>query len=88
MDSSSVCTLVIPHTIPNPATPYRCNEFSFEDITALPGAVDALNSTAVVNPLPLGLSGSQMECIAGSLSTSPSVGNVTLCVIGEYVRPL
>ena len=85
MDSSGVCALVIPHTIPNPATPYSCNEFGFEDITALPGAVDALNSTAVVNPLPLGLSGSQMECFAGGLSTSPRVGNVTLCVIGEYV---
>ena len=84
MNSSEVCTLIIPHTSPSLATLYRCNEFSFEDITALPGAVDALNSTAVVNPLPLGLSGSRIECVAGALSTSPSVGNVTLCVIGEW----
>ena len=85
MDSSEVCTLVIPHTVPNPAIPYRCDEFSFEDITALPGAVSYLNSTAVVNPVPLELSGSQMKCIAGVRSTSPSIGSVTLCVIGECI---
>ena len=81
MDSSVVCQVTIDHAIPDSS--YRCDEFSFEDITALPGAVSALNSTAVVNSLPLDLSGSLMECFAGSLSTSPSVGNVTLCVIGE-----
>ena len=85
MDSSTVCAQIIPHTIPNPATPYSCNEFGFEDVTALPGAVDALNSTAVVDPLPLGLSGSQMECFAGGILPSPSVGSVTLCVIGECI---
>jgi hypothetical protein len=83
-DSSPLCEETINHLIPTPETPYSCNEFSFENITALPGAVSDLNSTAVVNPLVLDLSGSQMECVAGSLSTSPSVGNVTLCVIGEY----
>ena len=85
MDSSTVCALVIPHTVPNPATPYRCVEFSFEDITALPGAVSALNTTAVVNPLPLGLSGSQVECFAGGISPSALVDSVTLCVIGECI---
>ena len=83
MDSSSVCQATIDHFNPNPATPYRCNEFSFEDITAFPGAVSYLNSTAVVSPLPLHLSGSRMECFAGGLSTSPSVGSVTLCITGE-----
>ena len=84
-DSSVVCQSTIPHTIPTPATPYSCNEFILEDVTALPGPVDALNSTAVADPLPLGLSGSQVECFAGGLSTSPSVGNVTLCVVGECI---
>ena len=86
MDSSTVCALVIPHTLPNPDIPYRCNEFSFEDVTAFPGAVSALNSTAVVDPLPLDLSGSQMECFAGGISPSASVDSVTLCVnIGECI---
>ena len=85
MDSSSVCGIVIPHAIPNPATPFRCGEFSFEDITALPGAVSALNSTAVVDPLPLDLSGSQMECFSGGISPSASVDSVMLCVIGECI---
>ena len=80
MDSLVVCEVIINHFNP---FPHHCNEFSFEDITAFPGAVDDLNSTAVVNPLPLDLSGSLMECIAGGLSTSSSVGSVTLCVIGE-----
>ena len=83
MDSSLVCQETIDHTIPIPY--YRCDELSFEDITALPGNVSALNSTAVVNPLPLSLSGSRMECIAGGLSSSPLVGSVALCVIGECI---
>ena len=84
IDSSPVCRVTIDHTAPQ-GTPYSCNEFSFEDITAFTGAVSALNSTAVVNPLPLGVSGSQVDCIAGARSTSPLVGNITLCVIGEYI---
>ena len=83
MDSSVVCQVIILHF--SPESSYHCNEFSFEDITALPGAVSALNSTAVVNPLPLDLSGSWMECFAGGRSTSPSVGSVTFCVIGKCV---
>ena len=88
MDSSLVCQETIDHTTPTPETPYSCNEFRFEDITALmTGAsnnnIRSLNSIAMVNPLPLDLSGSRMECTAGSLSTSPSVGSVTLCVIGD-----
>ena len=73
----------ISHISPTRMPPYSCNEFMFENITALPGAVSDLNSTAVVNPLPLDLSGFQMECVAGGLSTSPSVGNDILCAIGE-----
>ena len=80
---STVCLVTIAHTIPNPDMPYRCSEFSFRDITELPGVVSDLNSTAVVNSLPLDLSGFRMECIEGALSTSPSVGTVTLCVIGK-----
>ena len=84
MDSSLTCLVIIDHNFPTPESPYSCNEFIFEDITGLPGSVSDLNSTAMVNPLPLDLSGSQMECRAGPGSTSPSVGSVTLCVIGEY----
>ena len=81
MDSSLVCLVTINHI--NPTLPYSCDEFSFEDITSLPGPVSFLNSTAVINPLPLDLSGSQMECHAGPLSISPLVDSITLCVIGE-----
>ena len=83
MDLLEVCRETIEHDAPG--APYDCEEFSFEDITALSVAVSALNSTAVVNPLPLALSGSLMECFAGGLSTSPLIGNVTLCVIGECI---
>ena len=82
MDSSLVCLVIIDHNIPT--LPYSCDEFSFEDITSLPGPVSFLNSTAVIDPLPLDLSGSQMECHAGPLSISPLVDSITLCVIGEY----
>jgi hypothetical protein len=82
MDSSLVCQETIDHT--SPASPYSCSEFNFEDITAFSEAGSCLNSTAMVNPLPMDLSGFQMECIAGALSTSPSVGCGTLCIIGEY----
>lgn len=93
MDLSRVCQVTIDHTTPTPETPYSCNEFRFEDITALmTGAnnnnISDLNSTAMVNPLPLDLSGSRMECTAGSLSTSSSVGSVTLCVIDPLFRPI
>ena len=83
MESSSVCEDTINHVNPARVPPYRCNEFMFENITELPGNVSALNSTAVVDSLPLSLSGFQMECIAGGLSSSPSVGIVTLCVVGK-----
>ena len=89
MDSSSVCQVTVDHT--SPATPYSCNVFSFGDVTALPagGGNNAsmfpfLNSTAMVSRLPPDLSGSQMQCVEGTLSTSPLVGSVTLCVIGEH----
>ena len=84
MNSSRLCRETIFHDDPTPMTPYSCNEFSFEDITVLSEAGSSLISTAVVNPLPLCLSGSQMECLAGPVSSSSVVGNVTLCVIGEY----
>ena len=80
MDSSIVCEVTINHLWPTPETPYSCDEFRFEDII---NNIIILNSTAMVNPLPLDLSGSWMECIEGARSTSPAVGNVTLCVIGD-----
>ena len=81
MNSSIACQEIIAHTALAP--PYNCIGFSFVNITELSRNVRDLNSTAVVNPLPLDLSGSQMECFAGVLPTSPSVGSVTFCVIGE-----
>ena len=83
MDSSLVCLVIIDHNIPTPEAPYNCDDFTFENVTRLPETVSDLNSTAVINPLPLDLSGSLMECRAGPVSNSPSVGTVTLCVIGK-----
>ena len=83
MDSSSVCEVTINHLSTIPVRPYSCSEFRFEDITELSEAANSLNSTAVVNPLPLRLNGTLMKCFAGTLSTSPLVGGVTLCVIGD-----
>ena len=83
MDSSSVCLVIIDHNIPTPEAPYSCDDFMFENITGLRENVSDLNSTAMVNPLPLDLSGSRMECSEGPVSTSPLIGTVTLCVIGK-----
>ena len=88
MDSSSVCLVIIDHNIPTPEGPYNCDDFMFENITGLPGTVSVLNSTAVVNPLPMDLSGSRMECRAGPVASSPSVGTVILCVIGKVQSQL
>ena len=85
VDSSPLCAVVIPHSIPSPATPYRCGEFTFEDITAQGAAVEYLNSTGMVNPLPLNISGSRMGCFAGSDVSIPPVGSVVLCVICKFM---
>ncbi len=83
--SMPVCedTVTVNHLNPTPVPPYSCDVFSFINVTALPVADSYLNSTAMVNPLPLDRSGSQLERFAGSLSSSPSAGSITLCVIGE-----
>ena len=83
MDTTVACQVTVDHSIPSPTVPYSCREFIFGNITDLSSASGQLNSTATVNPLPAELNGGQMECIAGSLSTSPLVDNVTLCVIGK-----
>ena len=83
MDSSLVCLVIIDHNLPAPDSPYNCDDFMFENITGLPGTVSDLSSTAMVNSLPLYLSGSLMECRAGPVSSSPLAGSVTLCVIGK-----
>ena len=80
-DSSLVCIETIDHNLP---APYSCDEFRFKDVTGLPGSVSVLNSTAMVNPLRLDLSGSQMECREGPAASSPLAGSVTFCVVGEY----
>ena len=83
MNGSVYCQETIDHLRPNLAEP--CGALMFEDITELPSSASLLSSTATVDSLPLELSGSQVSCIAGTRSTSPVVGNVTLCVIGEQV---
>lgn len=82
-DSSVHCQVTIAHSVPNPTSPYMCGEFVFENITDLSSSPSLLNSTGMVNTLPLELSGGQVECVAGALTTSPSVGNITFCIIGK-----
>jgi hypothetical protein len=72
--------------IQNPPTPIAppCGPFSFQNITlAEPGALQ-LNSTAVATA-DSEINGSMIECIAGFI-LSPSVGNISLCVIGKLSR--
>ena len=83
MDTTIACLVTVAHADPSPANPYRCGVFIIENVTDLSSASGQLNSTAMVNPLPADLNGSWMECIAGGLSSSPSVDNVTFCVIGK-----
>ena len=73
------CLTEIVHNPPALVTP--CEPFSFQDITSAEAGAVQLNSTAVVNAS-RDISGSIIECLAGFVS-SPSVGNISLCVIGK-----
>ena len=76
------CSTAISHNPPTPVAP-PCGPFSFHNITIAERGVAQLNSTAVaiVNSS-TAINGSIVECKAG-FSTSVSVGNISLCVIGK-----
>ena len=56
----------------------------FKCITRLTQSTTALNSTAVATA-DVSMSGSVVQCIAGSIISNFSVGNITLCIVGELI---
>ena len=77
------CTLLISHDLTT-FDNLTCDSFSFQDITMVmaDNPRPIFNSTAVA-VASVAMSGSVVECRAGNLVASTSVGNVSLCIIGE-----
>ena len=63
-----------------PTSPTNCIPFSFTGISDISGL--SLMSTAMVT-VTEELNGVVVKCLAGGLSSSPQVGNVTIHIIGE-----
>ena len=77
------CSTIITHS-ENPVTPpCGSSTFVFQGVNSLstPGTT-ALNSTAVIMATVM-VSGSVVECRGGNRVGFISVGNISLCVIGE-----
>ena len=74
------CAVDVGHNSPITAPP--CGPFMFQNITILELGVIQLNSTAVAIAS-TEISGSVVECTAGFIMPI-SVGNISLCVIGEF----
>ena len=79
------CTLLISHHGRPTFDNLTCDSFSFQDITMVTADNPTFNSTAVAIAS-VSMSGSVVECRAGNLVVSTSVGNVSLCIIGESVN--
>ena len=75
------CSENVNHNNPTSARGRQCGPFMFQNITIAEADVTQLNSTAVATAS-TEISGSVVECKAG-LRSSISVGNISLCVIGE-----
>ena len=73
------CSTEILHNPPTPSAP-PCGLFSFQNITIADQVVQ-LNSTAVATANSE-INGSVIECIGG-FSSSVSLSNISLCVIGK-----
>ena len=65
-----------------------CGPFMFEGITHLQSPLPpSLNSTAVANAT-VSMANTTVECRAGNLLESFPVGNISLCIVGEFFLPL
>ena len=76
------CSVNVDHNNPTSARDRPCGPFTFQNVTLSESSVTQLNSTAV-ETANTEISGSVVECRAG-LRSSISVGNISLCVIGEF----
>ena len=65
-------------------TPQPCGPFTFSGITAAEEGVTQLSSTAMATATTM-MSGSLVECRSGNVVSSQSVGNLTLCIIGQLM---
>ena len=75
------CSVDVSHNPPTPTAP-PCGPFIFQNITVLDQVVTQLNSTAVAIAT-TEISRSVVEC-KGGFNMPISVGNISLCVIGEF----
>ena len=76
------CSTIITHTRVPDTPPCGSSMITFQDVTAaMPGTI-VLSSTAIITADIL-MSGSIVECRGGNRVGSISVGNISLCVVGE-----
>ena len=73
------CTASVTHNPPNSP---MCGPFVFQDVTPAVSLNVNLNSTAVATA-DVSMSGSVVECVGGNKVSNFSVGNISLCVLGE-----
>lgn len=73
------CSTVITHTEVPVTPPCGSSMFTFQDVNS---GTTLLHSTAVVNAS-VRVSGSVVECRGGNRVVSESIGNISLCVVGE-----
>ena len=80
------CVTNVAHSIGSSAQ-LSCGPFTFQGITFLLDASSVLSATAVANAT-VNMSNATIECRGGNAIHSFSVGNITLCVVGEsiYIR--
>ena len=74
------CITHISHTAVAATPP--CNPFIFQGIIRLVAGITLVNSTAVVTTT-VNMTGTNIECRGGNVLNFFSVGNISLCVVGE-----
>ena len=73
------CSEVIQHR--NPAGPYQCGPFSFQDVTML--APDAVLSSTAVATANTSMTGTTVECRDSAGINPHTIGSTTLCIFGK-----
>ena len=75
------CASNIIHDLPIDAP--QCGPFTFHSVTEAVQGVTQLSSTAIATASTM-MSGSVVECRGGNVIASSSVGNLTLCIVGQF----
>ena len=75
------CTVIVTHASGGGVP---CGPFMLEDVTRVdpPPLPPVLNSTIVATAA-VGMTGTNIECKGGILGALASIGNISLCIVGE-----